>query len=171
MSFQKLYITFIFSILINTFGTIQLKSQTNHNLMLATDTLVSASNTDSLQPQKVVTLRLVKIQQYMQSVQLIFELENNSENILNNCWFHASLLDSNHLFLYREQPLLFNGLAGHGKQMIELLCESVGIEEVAFVSLRMQLLEIDRVETLLSSQKVNLVQNDESSVIMQFKNY
>lgn len=171
MSLYKIYIVFTFSVLSHVFGTLEAKSQIQNDLTSTLDTLVIASETDTLQPQKVVTLSLVKIQQYMQSVQLIFELENNTEKVLNNCWFHASLLDSNQLFLYREQPLLFNGIAGHGKQMIELLCESVGIEEVAFISLRMQLLELDRVETLLSSQKVNLVQNNETSVIMQFKTY
>ncbi len=97
----------------------------------------------------------------MQSVQLIFELENNSGSLINNCWFGVYLETAEKEFLFREQPLLFSMVAPHGRQQLEILCESVGIEEVGYIVLRPQLLEIARTELLFDYSKVRLkIKND-----------
>jgi hypothetical protein len=118
--------------------------------------------------EKVVILKLIDVSQYQQCVRMIFELENISNGFLNNCWFHVSLQDSEHGFLYREQPLLFAEVTNGGRQQLELLCESVGIEEVGFIVLHPQLLEIERVETLASPAKVQIISSTDSDVKVVF---
>lgn len=121
------------------------------------DTLHGSQQNDS-----TLVLNLIKAGQYMQSVQLIFELENNSSSLINNCWFGVYLETTEKEFLFREQPLLFSMIAPFGKQQLEILCESVGIEDVGFIVLRPQLLEIARTELLFEYSKVQLKIKDDS---------
>lgn len=114
------------------------------------------------------TLQMTYIGQYMQSVRLVFTLNNNTEEQLNNFWLHISLLDKNKNFLYREQPALFSEIKPHGKQSIEMLCESVGLEEVGYIVLHPQLLELERVEQSFDPKKVELIQAAQSDAMMVF---
>lgn len=174
MTLSKLRIVFIISIIVFIAGVTKIQGQPEYSKPFIADTLVMITPIEPIEPNEShteITLRLVKIQQYMQSIQMIFELENNSDQILNNCWFHVSLLDTNRLFLYREQPLLFNSIGGCSKQMLELLCESVGIEEVGYIILHPHLLEFDREETPLTADKVTLIQSVETNAIMLFNSY
>ncbi len=105
---------------------------------------------------KGFTIRLLRAEQYMQSVQLIFEMKNQDSVTVNNCWFHVGLSTPENTFLYREQPLLFNQLKPFGSQKLELLCESIGIEEVGFVILIPVLYEADREESEFNYPNIRL---------------
>ncbi len=152
---MKIFLTFFIFL-----SGISLVSIAQNNLKPATnefaDTVRAAQQNDS-----TLVLNLIKAGQYMQSVQLIFELENNSSSLINNCWFGVYLETTEKEFLFREQPLLFSMIAPFGKQQLEILCESVGIEDVGFIVLRPQLLEIARTELLFDYSKVQLkIKND-----------
>lgn len=114
------------------------------------------------------TLELRHIGQYMQSVQLIFTLTNNEPEQLTNFWLHVSLLDKNKQFLYREQPVLFAELQAGSSQSIELLCESVSVDEIGFIVLHPQLLELSRTEQKFNTNDVELIQASQSEAVMLF---
>lgn len=140
------------------------KEQTSNQFEKSVPTLA-----DSLQEFKLpFSLQMTYIGQYMQSVRLVFTLNNNTEEQLNNFWLHISLLDKNKNFLYREQPALFSEIKPHGKQSIEMLCESVGLEEVGYIVLHPQLLELERVEQSFDPKKVELIQAAQSDAMMVF---
>jgi hypothetical protein len=114
------------------------------------------------------TLQLTHIRQYMQSTQLVFKLTNNSAEMLNHFWIYVSLLDDSKGFLYREQPVLFTGIKMGSSQSIELLCESIGVDEVGYIVLKPELLEIDRQEVPFETKNVELIQPGESNAKMVF---
>ncbi len=114
------------------------------------------------------SLQLFRVKQFMQSAQLIFELTNHTEKDLTNFWVHVSLLDRNGQFLYREEPLLFVNLQPGQKALREILCESVGIEEIGHVVVYPVLLELDRNETSFRKERVALEQNVELPIRFAF---
>lgn len=113
-------------------------------------------------------LQLFRVKQYMQSAQLIFELTNHTEQVLTNFWVHVSLLDRNGQFLYREEPLLFVNLQPGQKAFREILCESVGIEEIGHVVVYPQLLEMEWNEIEFDKDRVVLEQNVELPIRFAF---
>lgn len=117
---------------------------------------------------KPFQLQLLHAGQYMQSVQLVFELTNKSTEHLNHFWLHVSLRNRQGGFLYREQPALFAGIGSGQSQIIEMLCESVGIEEVGYIILHPRLLEINRFEQAFDTTKVSLQQPENLSFKMIF---
>lgn len=121
--------------------------------------LVPKSNESEAATQiihKGFTIKLLRLEQYMQSVQLVFEMKNQDSLPVNNCWFHVSLLGHDHGFLYREQPLLFSELKPFGTQKLELLCESIGVEEVGYIILYPILYEAAREESDFDFPKIHL---------------
>lgn len=134
------------------------------------DTTINKDSTNNykLHATMPFTLELSYIGQYMQSVQLVFTLTNNSGVQLNNFWLHVSLLNKNKGFLYREQPALFSEIKPSAKQSIEILCESVGLEEIGFVVLHPQLLEKERTEQIFETENVELIQPSQSDARMVF---
>lgn len=104
------------------------------------------------------TLNLVHVSQYMQSSRLVFELTNHTESVITNFWVHVSLLDRKGLFLYREEPVFFVNLRPGQKGRTDILCESVGIEEIGYVVIYPMLLEKDRNEISFDKEKVELIQ-------------
>ena len=131
--------------------------------------------TDGIKPEATTepntlpfTLQLTHIKQFMQSTQLVFKLTNHEAEILNHFWIYVSLLDQSKGFLYREQPVLFTGIRKGGSQSIELLCESIGVDEVGYIILKPELLEIDRQEIPFEIKNVELVQPAESNAKMVF---
>lgn len=160
-----------FSLLaIFVFASSNIMKAQSGNYILSQQTKNENLNTyqDSTYSDKVVVLKLIDLSQYQQCVRMVFELENISGGFINNCWFHVSLQDSERGFLYREQPLLFAEVAIGGRQQLELLCESVGIEEVGYIILHPQLLEIERVETLANPSKVQVIPLPDSDVKVVF---
>jgi len=117
------------------------------------------------------SIRLVHLGQYMQSVQLIFEFTNMHPEMVNHFWVHVSLLDQNKYFLYREQPALFTNIRKGKSQRIELLCESVGLEEVGYIVIHPQLLEIDRNEVSFDVSNIKLIMQEDTGVKMIFNSY
>lgn len=113
-------------------------------------------------------LQLFRVKQYMQSAQLIFELTNHTDQALTNFWVHVSLLDRNGQFLYREEPLLFVNLQPGQKAYREMLCESVGIEEIGHVVVYPQLLELEWNEVAFEKERVVLEQNVELPIRFAF---
>lgn len=105
---------------------------------------------------KGFTITLSKASQYMQSVQLIFEMHNQDSLFTNNCWFHVTLLTPAKAFLYREQPLLFNNVQAGSTQKQELLCESIGIEELGYIVLHPILYESADIESAFNYQNITL---------------
>ena len=87
-----------------------------------------------------LTLRIVRARQYMQSVQLVFELSNRME-WLKHCWIGVSFYDREGEFLYRELPLMFTSLPADRSQRQEVWLESIDIEEIGTIMLRPILLE------------------------------
>jgi hypothetical protein len=135
----------------------------------------SQVETDGIKPEATTepntlpfTLQLTHIKQFMQSTQLVFKLTNHEADMLNHFWIYVSLLDQSKGFLYREQPVLFTGIRKGGSQSIELLCESIGVDEVGYIILKPELLEIDRQEIPFETKKVELVQPGESNAKMVF---
>ncbi len=114
---------------------------------------------ETLQQQilhKGFTIRLIKAAQYMQSVQLVLEMQNHDTVMTDNCWFHLTLLTPEKTFLYREQPLLFSQIKPLSTQRQELLCESVGLEELGFVVLHPVLYESGRSESAFNFANIRL---------------
>ena len=105
---------------------------------------------------KGFTIRLIKAAQYMQSVQLVLEMQNHDTIMTDNCWFHLTLLTPEKTFLYREQPLLFSQIQPLSTQRQELLCESVGLEELGFVVLHPVLYESGRSESAFNFANIRL---------------
>lgn len=137
----------------------------------------NSSGMDTLRTEEIVAsadtnrpfrLTLLQARQYMQSVQLVFELSNLSSDHLNHFWLNVSLRDAQGGFLYREQPALFAAIGPGKSQNIEMLCESIGIEEVGYVVLHPHLLEINRFEQAFDTTKVQLIQLDALPFRMMF---
>lgn len=87
-----------------------------------------------------LSLKIVKARQYMQSVQMVFELSNRME-WLKHCWLGASFYDHDGEFLYRELPLMYTSLPTGRNQRQELWLESTDIGDIGTVVLRPMLLE------------------------------
>jgi hypothetical protein len=81
---------------------------------------------------------------------------NNSPFFIDNFWMQVRLLDKNGSFLYREQPVLFTSVQAGKTVRGEVLCESIGTEEVGFVVIRPELLEIERNERPFESRFLKL---------------
>lgn len=118
---------------------------------------------------KPYTVQLKQLKQYKQSVQIIVQVTNNTEEIVNHFWLHISLIDQQKGFLYREQPTLFTEILPHKSQSIEILCESVSVDEVGFIVLHPQLLEVNRKEQLFDIRNVELIQAGTNEAKMIFK--
>lgn len=104
------------------------------------------------------TLELKNLSQYMQSTRLVFELTNATDKVLNNFWIHIALLDRGGMFLYREQPVFFSNIQPGRKGLIDILCESVGVDEVGFIVIYPGLLEENHHEIEFDSKLVQLIQ-------------
>lgn len=102
-----------------------------------------------------LVLKLVKARQYMQSVQLVFELSNHME-WLKHCWLGVSFYDHEGEFLYRELPLMYTSLPQGKSQRQELWLESTDIEEIGTIVLRPMLLETARNELAFQSELLRI---------------
>ncbi len=102
----------------------------------------------------VVTLQ--ELSQYYQSTRLVIAFTNNSPFFVDNFWIQVRLLDKNGSFLYREQPVLFTTVNAGRTVRGEVLCESIGTEEVGYVVIRPELLEIERNERPFESRFLSL---------------
>lgn len=109
---------------------------------------------DALDTVFVVTLQ--ELSQYYQSTRLVVAFTNNSPFFIDNFWMQVRLLDKNGSFLYREQPVLFTSVQAGKTVRGEVLCESIGTEEVGFVVIRPELLEIERNERPFESRFLKL---------------
>jgi len=87
-----------------------------------------------------LALKLVRARQYMQSVQMVFELSNQME-WLKHCWIGVSFYDREGEFLYRELPLMYTSLPKGKSQRQEVWLESADIEDIGTVIIRPMLLE------------------------------
>jgi len=100
----------------------------------------------------VITLQ--ELSQYYQSTRLVIALTNKSGQYVDNFWVQVRLLDQNGSFLYREQPVLFTTLESGRTHRAEMLCESIGKDEVGYVVFRLELLELDREELPFESRYI-----------------
>ncbi|MBK9290970.1 MAG: hypothetical protein IPM52_05030 [Bacteroidetes bacterium] len=112
---------------------------------LVTSTAPSAQNSVEIsgmpdENSHALYLRLIRARQYMQSVQLVFELQNRME-WLKHCWLGVSFYDRDGEFLYRELPLMFTSLPEGRSQRQELWLESTDLADVGTLVLRPMLLE------------------------------
>lgn len=115
------------------------------------------------------TLELKNLSQYMQSTRLVFELTNATDRVLNNFWIHIALLDRGGMFLYREQPVFFSNIQPGRKGLIDILCESVGVDEVGFIVIYPGLLEENHHEIEFDPKLVQLIQpKDTEDIKMNF---
>lgn len=87
-----------------------------------------------------LALKIVRARQYMQSVQMVFELSNQME-WLKHCWIGVSFYDREGEFLYRELPLMYTSLPKGRSQRQEVWLESTDFEDIGTVLLRPMLLE------------------------------
>ncbi len=139
-------------ILVSPSGSMPVNAQTKSNTLH--DELQTEANSSAI--SKGFMIKLLKLEQYMQSVHLIFEMKNLDSLPVNNCWFHVSLLGHEQSFLYREQPLLFSEVKPFRFQKLELLCESIGVEEVGYVVLHPILYEAAREESDFNFDHIRL---------------
>ncbi|MDA3944310.1 MAG: hypothetical protein PF694_12315 [Bacteroidetes bacterium] len=107
-----------------------------------------------------------QLTKYYQSARLIIALQNRSEDYVDHIWFQLRLLDKKSGFLYREQAVLFTGIAAGQKVRLEVICESISPEEIGFVVLRPELIEIDDQEYPFNQDFFKL--NNASSFDLQF---
>ncbi|MBU1008982.1 MAG: hypothetical protein KKD74_02490 [Bacteroidetes bacterium] len=130
------------------------------------DTLKPATS-----PTFPYTLELKNLSQYMQSTRLVFELTNATDRVLNNFWIHIALLDRGGMFLYREQPVFFSNIQPGRKGLIDILCESVGVDEVGFIVIYPGLLEENRHEIEFDPKLIQLIKpKDTEHIEMNFYN-
>ncbi len=102
---------------------------------------ISIDKAEITSPEKPsLTLKIVKARQYMQSVQMVFELSNRLE-WLKHCWLGVSFYDHDGEFLYRELPLMYTSIGAGRSQRQELWLESTDIGDIGTIVLRPMLLE------------------------------
>jgi hypothetical protein len=116
---------------------------------------ITEGREDEPQGKTELSLRIVKARQYMQSVQMVFELSNQME-WLKHCWIGVSFYDHDGEFLYRELPLMYTSLPKGRRQLQEVWLESTDINDIGTVVIRPMLLETNLRELQFENNMLQL---------------
>lgn len=108
--------------------------------------LVKESGEDS-----IFKVQLTSLSSFYQSARLIISMTNNSNQHIDHLWFQLRLLTSKAEFLFREQPVMFTNISPDQTVSYEILCESISPEDIGYVVLRPELIELNREEKPLNT--------------------
>ena len=114
-------------------------------------------------------LKLDHINRFYQSTRIILSFTNRSVSYVDNFWVTASLLDKRKSFLYREQSLFFTKVKPGETAKAEMICESIGIEEIGYIVLSPMLLEVNDEDLTFDIEQVEIKSDTLDYIIIDFE--
>ncbi len=133
---------------------------------------------DTIPVQKIVVvdsagepylLKLVHINRFYQSTRIVMSFTNRSASFVDNFWVMASLLDTRKSFLYREQSMFFTKVKQGETAKAEMICESIGIEEIGYIVLSPMLLEVNDEDQIFDIEQVKIESDTLEYIIVDFE--
>lgn len=114
-------------------------------------------------------IELVHLSRYFQSSRIVISFTNQSKDFVDNFWLQASLLDKRKSFLYREQSLFFTKVKPGETVKADMLCESVGTDEIGYIVLSPMLLEVNDEDQIFDIEQVNIIPDTIHKIIVDFE--
>jgi hypothetical protein len=118
---------------------------------------------------KPYLLKLDHIGPFYQSTRIIISFTNHSSAFIDNFWVTASLLDKRKSFLYRDQPLFFTKVKQGETAKSDIICESIGIEDIGYIVLSPMLLEVNDEDQIFDIEQVEIKSDTLDYIIIEFE--
>jgi hypothetical protein len=120
---------------------------------------------------KPYLLKFVHINRFYQSTRIIFSFTNRSASFVDNFWVTASLLDNRKSFLYREQSMFFTKVKQGETAKSEMICESIGADEIGYIVISPMLLEVDDNDQTFDIEQVEIVSDTLTNIVIDFESH
>jgi len=106
---------------------------------------------EEINEDSIFKVQLTSLSSFYQSARLIVSMTNNSSRHVDHLWFQLRLLTPKSEFLFREQPVMFTNVSPDQTVSYEVLCESITPNDIGYVVLRPELIELNRQEKTLDT--------------------